>query len=143
MKNAIILMGLPLAGKSDWINNLPKKYKDYYIVSADVYKEQHPEYDPDNAFELHNWSVKEAEIAMNTLSDVGQVDIIMDGGGINNRYTKRIINRLKKNDYHIKLVHIKTPLEVCIERNKKRTRKVPAWAIQEKSITENKHFHKL
>ena len=135
-------MGLPLAGKTTWIKENIKNFKGFRMVSADEIKERHPDYDPDNAEKLHKYSVVEAEKQMKELCDKGY-DIVMDTGGINNFYTKRIIDMLKKNAYHIKLVHIKTPYNICLKRNKERVRKVPERAILEKAVVENKQFHRL
>lgn len=139
-KKAIILMGLPLAGKTSWINS--QKLDDYIVVSADVIKEEHPDYDPENAHKLHEYSVEKAEESMNRHSDYGR-NIIMDSGSINNSYSKRIINMLKSKDYQVKLVHIKTPLLVCLDRNKERARKVPEKEIIFKAQKENSQFFKL
>lgn len=140
-KKAEILMGLPLSGKTTYIESLDKKDYDV-IVSADVIKEEHPDYDPENAHLIHQYSVKEAERLMNEYSDLGY-NIIMDSGSINNSYSKRIINMLKSKGYFIKLTHVKTPLLVCLDRNKERTRKVPEGEIISKSHREKAQFFKL
>lgn len=139
-KKAIILMGLPLAGKTSWINS--QDLKDYIVVSADMIKEEHPDYDPENAHKLHQYSVEKAEDSMNIHSDYSR-NIIMDSGSINNSYSKRIISMLKSKGYRVKLVHIKTPLLVCLDRNKERTRKVPEKEIIFKAQKENSQFFKL
>ena len=144
-KEAVIMLGLPLAGKSTWILENKDRFGSYVVVSADVYKETHQDYDPENVTEeLHEWSVNEAENRMYELADLGK-NIIMDTGGINNRYTIRVINNLQKKGYSIRLVHIKTPYEVCLERNKlnKRGRRVPEVAITDKALKEVSQFHKL
>jgi len=143
MKEAIIMMGLPLSGKSLWL--LKNKVSEHFeIVSADTYKENHPEYDPENNEVLHQWSVKKAENRVNKLISKKK-DFVLDGGGINNRYNIRIMEELKSNDYYITLVHIKTPYQVCLERNhsQKRERKVPDVAITDKALKEPSQFHKL
>lgn len=139
-KKAIILMGLPLAGKTSWINS--QDLKEYIVVSADTIKEEHPDYDPENAYKLHQYSVEKAEESMNRHSDYGR-NIIMDSGSINNSYSKRIIAMLKSKGYQVKLVHVKTPLLVCLDRNKERTRKVPEKEIIFKAQKENSQFFKL
>lgn len=140
-KKAIILMGLPLAGKTTWIHkNIPKL--DYQIISADTIKEEHASYDPNHADRLHLYSVKIAEEMMIDKSDLG-IDLVMDTGGINNSYTLRIINMLKQKGYFIRLVHIKTPHQICVNRNKERVRKVPELEILKKAAKENKQFHIL
>jgi predicted kinase len=127
-KYAIVSIGLPGSGKSTEIR---KRFSDYYIVDADEIKATHPDYDPKNTEPLHQWSVKEAELMMQCLSDDG-VSICMDSGGVNNSYSIRIINMLKSKGYHITLVHMDTPLEVCLKRNSMRARMVPEHAILEK-----------
>jgi len=140
IKNAIILMGLPLSGKSTWIKN--NVSEDYCKISADTLKENHEDYDPNNTEPLHEWSVTKAESILNEVSETG-VDIVFDSGSINNSYTTRIIETLKTKGYKIELVHIRTPYTICLERNKKRSRKIPELAIIQKAIKENKQFHRL
>jgi predicted kinase len=130
MKKAILFIGLPGSGKTTIVN---RDYTEgYTIVSADDIKQGHPDYDPNDPEPLHQWSVKEAERQMNVLSDSGD-QICMDSGGVNNSYSLRIISMLKTKGYHITLVYVETPLKICLERNKKRERKVPEQAIIEKS----------
>lgn len=130
MKFAILFIGLPGAGKTSIVN---RDYsQNYTIVSADEIKQKHPDYNPADPEPLHQWSVSEAEHQMNILSDSGK-QICMDSGGVNNSYSVRIINMLKSKGYHITLVYVETPLEICLERNKERERKVPEQAIIEKS----------
>lgn len=57
----------------------------------------------------------------------------MDSGGVNNSYSLRIINMLKTKGYYVKIIHIDTPLDICLERNRNRERFVPEQAIIEKS----------
>jgi predicted kinase len=138
---AKIFLGLPLSGKSSLINS-GNYSTGYSIVSADTFKETHENYDPERAWELHEWSVDMAERQMNIESD-RKVNIIMDGGGINNSYTVRIIDMLKSKGYTIVLVHLKTPLEVCLARNEKRRRKVPREEIIGKAAKEITQYYKL
>jgi len=143
MNKSIITLGLPCSGKTSWIKNKLDYPTTFNIISADDKKESHPDYDPNNVSnELHEWSVTEAENEVIKLSETGK-DILLDSGSINNRYTVRIISMLKSRGYHIKLVHIKTPYTVCIERNKKRERKVPEVDITDKALKETSQFHKL
>jgi len=136
-----IFLGLPLSGKSTLIND-PEYKEGFAVVSADTYKENHEDYNPNHAYLLHEWSVDRAEEEMNKLSDSG-VNIIMDGGGINNSYTLRIIEMLREKGYKIVLVHMRTPLEVCLKRNTKRERKVPFEDIIQKAAREITQFHTL
>ena len=140
-KKAIILMGLPLSGKTTWIEE-QKDIMEYYTVSADIIKKNHPEYDPEKAYLVHEYSVKKAEEFINLYSDSG-TDLIMDSGSINNSYTVRVIEMLQSKGYHITLVHIKTPLLVCLDRNELRPRKVPKEEIVYKAQREKKQFNRL
>jgi predicted kinase len=147
-KRAIILLGLPLSGKSTLIAENKDVFKNYTVVSADSYKEEHEDYDPNNAHLLHEWSIEQAETQMNRLSDTvitkGKThNIIMDGGGINNSYTVRIIEMLKDRGYRVTLVHVNTPLQVCLERNKVRARKVPEESIIDKAAKQIMQFNRL
>jgi len=146
-KKATILLGLPLAGKSTYIGNRIE-YGDWsdtglVLVSADDLKENHEDYDPDHAYKIHEWSVKEAERQMKEYSEFGSKHIIMDGGGINNSYTRRIMSDLRLKGYEIELIHIKTPLQVCLLRNEKRVRKVPVHDIVTKAARERKQYEIL
>jgi len=141
MKKAIILMGLPLAGKSSWIKEYEYSFK-YVIVSADEIKEKHPDYNPLKADELHEYSVKKAEERVREIAK-DNIHILLDSGSINNSYTKRIITFLRSENYVVELVHVKTPYTICLERNKLRERKVPESAIIYKAVRENAQFHRL
>jgi predicted kinase len=142
MKKAIFLLGLPNAGKTTWVKENVNSTL-YEMVSADDLKQRHPEYVPDDVtLSVHEWSVEQAEIKIGKLCQLQQ-NILVDSGSINNRYTIRIMTMLKKQGYEIKLVHIKTPYTVCIERNKLRDRKVPEKAITDKALKEVSQFHKL
>lgn len=131
MKQAILFVGLPGAGKSSYINK--NLMKDYVIVSADNIKLTLPGYDPKKPELVHEESVREAEVLVYKLADEGK-DICMDSGGVNNSYSLRIIKTLKEKGYHVTLIYTATPLSVCLERNKRRERMVPEKDIIEKSM---------
>ena len=138
------MLGLPLSGKSTWIENNKERFEDYRWISADEYKKTHPKYDPNDVIEeVHQWSVNAAEMEVYEVAK-HEGKLIMDGGGINNRYTLRIVKELKDTyGYEVTVVWIKTPYEVCLERNKTRERKVPSVAITDKALKEISQFHKL
>lgn len=137
------MFGLPCSGKSTWIKDNLKNFNNPIIISADALKENHPEYNPENPENIHEWSVKEAEKIFYQAIDEDKQDIIFDGGGINNSYNLRLNNYAKNNKNHTEIICINTPAEVCLERNEKRTRKVPRQAIIEKSIKFNKCLKNL
>lgn len=138
---ATILMGLPLSGKTTWINN---NIPEVQCISADKIKEAHPDYDPERSHLLHEYSVKEAERQVEEAL-AGNVSFVLDSGSINNSYTKRIIGKIREATarYRVKLVHVKTPLLLCLDRNKDRERKVPAEEVVAKACREDAQFKKL
>ena len=111
------MLGLPGSGKSSWITE--NKKSTYFIVSADEIRINHPNYDPQNPDVIHKECVSLAEQKMYEYSKLGE-SIIMDGGGINNNYTLRILNKMKEYGYVTKVVFIDTPAHICIERNNQR-----------------------
>jgi len=132
MKEAIFMLGLPGSGKTKLIESklsvvnscsLGKIFilqeNQYVLVSADEIRLNHPDYDPEHPELIHEECVKLAKEKVFEVAERG-FNLVMDGGGINNNYTVNIIAELKKLDYHIKVVFINTPVEVCIERNQYR-----------------------
>lgn len=145
-KEAIFMLGLPGSGKSTWIAENIDLVK-YHMVSADEIRVKHDNYDPKNPEEIHEECVRLAEEQMYILAENG-LNIVMDGGGINNNYTTRIITRLKdKHGYKIKIVFINTPVSICIERNKDRVKNnerfVPNHSIIDKAYRLEKSVDKL
>ena len=80
------------------------------------------------------YKLKDSSVTYNT--------VILDGGGINNNYNKRIIFALKSS--YIKCIYFDTPVEVCIKRLENRERKVPIDNIYDKNIkmVECVHYYK-
>jgi predicted ABC-type ATPase len=137
MNTAIFTLGLPGSGKTSFINDLVKsQMTQTALISADKIRVQHPLYDPKFPDKLHEECVHTAEKLVYKAANQG-LDIIMDGGGINDNYTARIIKYLKEEGYYIKVYFLNTPVSTCIERNKQRIenneRFVPISAIIEKS----------
>lgn len=151
MNEAIFLLGLPGSGKSTFILEFLKSHPNYQVVSADNIRVNHPNYNPKDPEAIHEECVRLAEMQMYDLTNpsraLGQVNVIMDGGGINNSYTTRIINVVKSYGYKIKTVFIDTPVDICILRNKERIlngeRFVPASSIIDKSYRLKASVNKL
>jgi tRNA uridine 5-carbamoylmethylation protein Kti12 len=144
MKKAFIFMGLPLSGKSKCMNDrLSKDWRDAKIVSADDIKLTHPDYEHNVPKHVHLWSTRKAEEKMIDFANKNTPKIVMDGGGINNSYTVRIINMLKGKGYEVELIHVRTPLQVCLKRNEIRERKVPHIDIIQKAAKERIQFERV
>lgn len=129
------MFGLPGAGKSTAIETI-SQYKPYALVSADELRESHPDYDPEHPDAIHEECVKQAEQQMYYCCE-HDMNVIMDGGGINNSYTLRIINKMKEFGYKISVVFVNTPTHICVQRNIDRKNKgkrfVPIQSILDKA----------
>jgi predicted kinase len=141
----ILTVGLPGSGKSTWFGENFKyepskdsyhyQEKDgYVLVSADIERQRLSGYDPNNPELVHEEAI---EIAENLVYDYlrNKKNVYMDGGGINNRYTPRIITTAREinPEVFVKVIYFNTPIEVCIERISKRERKVPIDNIYKKN----------
>lgn len=144
-KEAYVFIGLPGSGKSTYIDTqlMPLLRRDrdkfgIYLISADSIKKTFSNYDPNNPELVHEESVKKAEEILNKTiidhKDYSSSTIVFDTGGINDNYSIRIINTLKKAGYTVHLTVIDTPVVVCLERVEKRERKVPYSDIFSKSF---------
>lgn len=134
MNEAIFMLGLPASGKSTFIEE--NYSNDYTIVSADKIRLKHPDYNPLRPQDIHEECVALAEKRMYEIGKT-KANVVMDGGGINNKYTIRIMTKMKEYGYITKVVFIDTPTQVCIDRNKQRVmhgeRFVPDSAIIDKA----------
>lgn len=140
MKEAIFTLGLPGAGKTTVLEKILKNRK-YTLVSADAIREQHIDYDQRHPEKIHEYCVQQAEKYMyfyaERKKDLNDDLIVMDGGGINNSYTPRIINRMREYGYKITIIYINTPPHICVNRNIERQKEgkrfVPIEAVLDKS----------
>ena len=147
-KEAVIMLSLPAGGKTTYIkeNYIDVNPNNHVIVSADNIRVKHPDYDPQNPEAIHELCVDLAEKEMYRLGSLN-TNIVMDGGGINNYYTLRIVDKLKFWGYKIKVVFINTPARICIARNNERVKKgerfVPKSSIIDKSYKLQRSLSRL
>lgn len=132
MKQAIFFLALPGAGKSTLITE--RGYdRDFEIISADDIKQTLPDYDPLKPELVHERSVELAEqMVYNSIKN--EISFCMDGGGVNNSYTLRIMSATREAGYHIHLIYLNVPVAICVERIKNRERKVPIEEVISKSL---------
>ena len=139
MVNIVFMFGLPGSGKSTWIeNNLPGNI----VVSADEIKLNLGGYNPKNPEKVHQESVALARDKAISLAIEGR-GFIFDGGGINRKYNKDLINEIRAMRHCVTLIVLDTPLEVCLERNRNRDRQVPEDDIYDKAIAFDKRLAEL
>jgi len=143
--HAIIMLGLPGSGKSTYIKEEVDLEK-YSLVSADEIRLNHPKYDKNDPEAIHEECVKLAEQEVYRLMG-NRLNLIMDGGGINNNYTARIVLKLKENNYKVSIIYINTPVDICLQRNKERIanneRFVPHSVIIDKYYKLQKSIERL
>ena len=151
MKQFIFTAGLPGSGKTTYLEQNIEIEKSLF-VSADKIKEriwEHKEkygdtthLDKDGFFEsIHKLSTDQAEDEVKLLMNQGHERIVMDMGGINNSYTKRIIDAAHVNGYKCLALLFDTPVEVCLKRMSQRGRVVPAEDLYKKNQMLNKSFN--
>jgi len=134
---AIIMLGLPGSGKTTYINNNVDLTK-YYYISADAIRLSHPKYDPKHPEAIQDECVRLAEQELyEKVNRKG--NLVLDGGGINRKYTLNIIKHLKANGYKVHVVFINTPVDICLDRNNSRItsneRFVPPSVIIDKAYS--------
>jgi predicted kinase len=139
MRYVYMMLGLPGSGKTTYIN---KNFPGCKVISADSIKESHTDYDPENSYLLHEWSVEEAEKQFYEAL-LTENRVAFDGGGINNSYNIRLAEKARSMGFVVELFVITTPAEVCLKRNENRERKVPREAIINKAVRFNKSLHNL
>lgn len=136
---AYVTFGLPGAGKTTYLKS---HYSHLPIVSADDIKMTLPNFDLSNPSLCHQESVRLAKEKVLTLSD-DKVEFAWDSGSINSKYSRNIFRELHSRGYSITLIVFNTPLEVCLERNRLRSFKVPEDNIREKDQEKTEAFEAL
>lgn len=129
MKRLYMMFGLPASGKSSWIKESGLPY-----ISADEIKESYDDYDKGSPQRVHERSVLQAERQFDERIATSNDDFCFDGGGINNNYTARMVQTAKESGWPVVLVHVDTPLAICLERNEARERHVPVDEIISKAV---------
>lgn len=118
-----IMCGLPRSGKSTWIeNNKDNKV----VVSNDWIRENILGTTYSDKANAIVWSIADATLRI-ILSQ--GTDVIYDGIHLTKSVRKFHIDLARQCGAKVKIVVLKTPLEVCLERNKK-NKKLPDAALE-------------
>lgn len=134
MKKLIILVGIPGSGKTTLANKITAR--GYTCLNADSIRQElwgdaADQREPEKVF----------DIFFKQLEDVlaeGK-DVVIDNTNINTKQRKPIIERAAKAGYtDIQLWLLDVPLDVCLERNKKRDRAVPDDIVANMFMTLNR-----
>lgn len=141
MKKAIFLFGLPCSGKSTYYKEHIEEQILHHYINADEIKKEFADYDETVEGMYSSEAIGLAEERVKEAFKSGQ-NVVMDAGGINNSYTLRILQAAKDAGYETHMIHIDTPYDVCIARNKVRARKVPVDVITAKEYKRSFHWAK-
>jgi len=124
----IVLIGLPGSGKSCLAGRLKREIPNSVVVSSDrirklLYGREEIQGDPRDVFSIADGKI------INGVRD-GRI-VIYDATNLHLQTRKRLISMLREiGASHIIGIWVNTPLEVCLERNRARRRKVPLFAIE-------------
>ena len=127
------MVGVPGSGKSTLAKRLIDK--GYAVLNADSIREElwgdaSDQRNQDKVFEVFFQRMEE-------LLDA-QKDIVVDNSNTNPRHREELIRRAKNKSYSdIQLWVLDVPLDLCLERNRNRTRNVPEEIVSKMHNTLN------
>lgn len=126
-KTIFILMGVPCSGKSFVANEMREEFPDAVYLNADTLRKVMT---GDISDQSQNNLVFRVFDYMLEYFMLLEKDIIIDNCNVKKSYRKKYIEAAKENGYEVLGIVLDTPLEICLERNEKRERKVPQEVIE-------------
>ena len=134
---AILTMGVPAAGKS---TVTAQRFPNLTVVDCDIFKPQHPKYDPKAITEeVHAWSQEQCQRALYAALGSGR-DFVYDSTGTNAERMVEIIKQAQSAGFETVLVYVTVSLQTAIARNNARARTVPETILRQKYSTINTSF---
>ena len=130
-KSMVFLMGLPASGKSTTAKSIYGST--HQFIDPDLIKESHPDYNPAEAYKIHDWSKVEEEKQWQAALTTDGLFVI-DGTGVNAEKMVRRIKQAQALGFETKLMYVTCSLETSIRRALKRVRQVPLEMIREKAL---------
>lgn len=123
---AFVMVGAPGSGKSTYVSHLKEQFPDLVVVSGDNIREElYGDADIQGVYLDIEKRMKEL------ISENKGKTIVMDGTHYIAKYRKRARIMLKSFGYkEVTAVVINQPLEVCLQQNSERERKVPYEVIE-------------
>lgn len=133
-KIALFLFGLPCSGKSTWYEkNIKPSFPPHKYINADDIKFEFHDYREENESMYVEEAIEMARVRAIAAFNAGDI-VVFDAGAINGKYTNRLLAYAKSKGYYTSMTFVNTPYEICLERNSKRTRKVPEQIILDKEV---------
>ena len=133
-KIALFLFGLPCSGKSTWYeDSIKPAFPPHKYINADDIKFEFHDYKEENQSMYVEEAIEMAKTRALAAFDAGE-NVVFDAGAINGKYTNGLLEYAKNKGYYVSMTFVNTPYEICLERNSKRTRKVPEQMILDKEI---------
>lgn len=129
MSKLILMSGVAGSGKSTYADRYAREHDNFIIISTD-----------DTRYELYQKYVlsrKEEDIVQKTIRDriieasKENKNVIFDSAIVKNKSKIKLYNKYKEYFDEISLIILDTSLKECLNRNSKRTRKVPEEVIRE------------
>jgi predicted kinase len=127
----VFMMGLPAAGKSTVAS--ARFSATHTTIDPDAIKESHPQYNPERACDVHEWSMEEAEKRFQQALLTKDTNFIFDGTGTNAESMVRRMTLAKAAGFSVTLFYVKCTIQTSIRREKLRARRVPQFVIREKA----------
>lgn len=137
-KTMTFMMGLPAAGKSTVAAE--RFASTHTFIDPDAIKQTHPDYNPEEAFRIHEWSMVEAEKQFMEALFNGEGNFLIDGTGCNAESMVRRMNMAKAWGFTVELVYVKVALATSLKRAAARERKVPEDVIRAKALSVSTAF---
>jgi predicted kinase len=131
LKKLVLMVGIPGSGKTTLSRTLIEK--GYLCLNADsirkeLWGDENDQREPETVFGKFFAQLEEAM--------AGGTDIVIDNTNINRRHRQPILERAAKFGYQdVQLWVLDVPVEVCLERNRKRERNVPEDIVRNMDTT--------
>jgi predicted kinase len=131
MKTVVFMVGAGGSGKSFVIKN-DEALKNLEIVNSDNFIESHPDYlsGAKQPHQLHEWASEQMETQWDAMLQ-GDESFILDGTGKTRANVEARVAAARAAGFKVKMIWVFVPMTICLQRNAKRKRNVPAEVIQD------------
>ena len=125
MARATVSAGLPAAGKTTYLKKYAERTNALYLCADDVREEIYGDVLEQND-PGYIWSIVHQRAQLH-LQEGG--DVVIDGTFVKRQDRIRLLQALTAADC-VELRWFQTPFQVCVERNRKRERRVPEHSLR-------------